>query len=58
MREVLYDEDRKTPPSDASAKRSGALTSCTSNVASTLSRAARVRATSTMRGDPSTPTTS
>ncbi len=41
----------RTPPSDASAKRSGALTSCMSNVTSTLSRAARVRATSTIRGD-------
>jgi hypothetical protein len=58
MREVLQDEDREDTSSDASAKRSGALTSCTSNVASTLSGAARVRATSTMRGDPSTPTTS
>jgi hypothetical protein len=48
----------RTPPSDASAKRNGALTSCTSKVASTSSRAARVRATSTMRADPSTPTTS
>ena len=58
MRAVLKDEDRKDTSERRVREARRALTSCTSNVASTLSRAARVLATSTMRGDPSTPTTS
>ena len=59
MREVLYDEDREdTSERRVREEERGALTSCTSNVTPALPRAARVRATSTMHGAPSTPPTS